>query len=59
MIASQGLTVLVDMQIRERALLIQTDYVAMTVLGRPCWSDGYSPKPAHHLPFSQLMIILK
>ena len=40
MIASQGLTVLVDMQIRERALLIQTDYVAMTVLGRPCWSDG-------------------
>ena len=47
------------MQIRAWALLIQTDYVAMTVLGEPRWSDGFPPKLAHHLPFSQLMIILK
>ena len=28
-------------------------------LGGPCWSDGFPPKLAHHLPFSQLMTILK
>ena len=32
------------------ALLIQTDYVAMTVLGEPRWSDGFPPKLVHHRP---------